>query len=288
LNANALKNSGATTSDAPSEIWPFQGTNAFIGGDAGLIEKELNIDAETDSPSAASSWQIGNVFPLSSVWAGSPEGTAWDIPTAALQNAAQQFVAPSEAAAAASEADATFDPTTNLVTFNANANDAAAYNNYMMVESYLVVPTSGLTADKASKLAQLVRFVTGLVAASDEETLGSAPPTTAMVAADQKVATELDAEAATSAALSSSSTTGSAGSGSTTTTTSSTTSTTGAATGAATDPTGTTGNTGSSSGLASTGAPDVVPVLVAGVALLSLGVVGRRRSRRLRRRQAGS
>jgi hypothetical protein len=286
LNANALKNSGADTSDTPSETWPIQGNNAFIGGDAGLIEKELNIDAETDAPSAASSWNIGNVFPLSSVWAGSPEGTAWDIPTAALQNAAQQFVAPSEAAAAASEADATFDPTTNLVTFNANANDAAAYNNYMMVESYLVVPTSGLTASKASKLAQLVRFVTGPVAVSDEETLGSAPPTAAMVAADQKVATELDAEAATSPASSSSSTTGSAGSTSTTPTSSSTTSTTAASAGAATDPTGATGNTGSGSGLASTGAPDVVPVLVAGGALVGLGVVGRRRSRRLSRRQA--
>ena len=137
----------------------------------------MNVNAETDSPSAASSWNVGDVFPLSSVWAGAPQGTPWNIPTAALQNAAGKFVAPSAAAAQASEADATLDPTTNLVTFNANANDAAAYNNYMMVESYLVVPTSGLTASKASALAQYIRFVTGPVAASDEETLGAAPPT---------------------------------------------------------------------------------------------------------------
>jgi len=289
LNNNALKNPTAVTSDTPSETWPFQLNHAYIGGDAGLIEKELNIDAETNSPSAANSWNLGDVFPLSSVWAGAPQGTPWNIPTAALQNAAGQFVAPSAAAAEASEADATLDPATNLVTFNANANDATAYNNYMMVESYLVVPTSGLTASKASALAQYIRFVTGPVAASDEETLGAAPPTPAMVAADLKVATELDAEAATSAALASSST-GSSGSSSTTSTTSMTTSTTAASAGATTDPTGGTGtgNSGTGSGLASTGAPDVVAVLVVGGVLVGLGLVGRRRSRRLRRRGVGS
>jgi ABC-type phosphate transport system substrate-binding protein len=289
---NALQNSKAatTSSDTPSETWPFQGTHAFIGGDAGLIEKELNVNAETNTPSAASTWNIGDVFPLSAVWAGAPQGTPWNIPTAALQNAAQQFVVPSAAAAEASEADATFDPTTNLVSFNANPNDAAAYNNYMMVESYLVVPTSGLSASKASKLAQYIRFVTGPVAASDEETLGAAPPTPAMVAADLKVATQLDSEAATSAALSSAAS--GSGGGSTTSTTSPTSSTTTtapttSANGTA-DPAGGTGNTGSGTGLASTGAPDVVPVLVAGAALLGLGVFGRRRSRQLRRREGGS
>jgi ABC-type phosphate transport system substrate-binding protein len=293
---NALNNpanAASTPSDTPSETWPLQGTYSFIGGDAGLIEKELNINAETNAPSAANSWDLSSVFPLSSVWAGAPQGSPWNIPTAALQNAAGQFVAPSATAAEASEADATIDPATNLVTFNANATDAAAYNNYMMVESYLVVPTSGLAASKASALAQYIRFVTGPVAASDEETLGAAPPTTAMVAADLKVATELDAEAATSAALSSTTTTtGSGGSSSSTSsTTSTTTSTAAAATGGTSDSTGGTGagNSGNSgSGLASTGAPDVVPVLVAGGALVGLGVVGRRRSRRLRRRGVGS
>src|SRR6202042_1624702 len=227
------------------------------------------------------SWNLGDVFPLSSVWAGAPQGTPWNIPTAALQNAALQFVAPSSAAAQASEADATFDSTTNLVTFNANPNDAAAYNNYMMEESYLVVPTSGLTASKASKLAQYIRFVTGPVAASDEETLGAAPPTPAMVAADLKVATQLDSEAATSAALSSATSGSSSGSSTTSTTSQSSSTTTTAPTtsaGGAADPTGGTGNSGSGTGLASTGAPDVVPVLVAGAALVALGLVGRRRT----------
>ena len=139
----------------------------------------------------------------SSVWTGAPQGTPWNIPTAAIQNAAHKFVSPSEAAAAASEADATMDPTTNLVTFAPNANNTTAYNNYMMVESYLVVPTSGLSAAKASKLAQYIRFVVGPVAQSDETTLGSAPPTPSMVAADLKVATQLDGEAATSGSTSS-------------------------------------------------------------------------------------
>jgi hypothetical protein len=291
---NALNNpeSRATTkSDTPSETWPFQGTHAFIGGDAGLVGKELNIDAETDTPSAVISWNLGDVFPLSSVWTGAPQGTPWNIPTAAIQNAAGKFVAPSEAAAAASEADATMDPTTNLVTFNGNANDAAAYNNYLMVESYLVVPTSGLTAAKAQKLAQYIRFVVGPIGQSDEATLGAAPPTSAMVAADLKVATELDDESATSASTS----TNAASGGSTTSTTaasgSSTTTTTVAAASAsatsASTSSGGTGNTGSGAGLATTGAADIVPALAVGAALVGLGAIGRRRTRRVRRPEVG-
>ena len=205
---NALNNPGSsalTTSDTPSDTWPFHGIHAFVGGDAGLIGKELSINAQTNAPSQLVTWTgLGagagpdDVFPLSSVWTGAPQGTPWDIPTAAIQNAAGQFVPPSETAATASQADSTMDPTTNLVTFAANAKNANAYNNYLMVESYLVVPTSGLTPAKAAKLAQYIRFVVGPVAQSDEITLGSAPPTPTMVAADLKVATELDQEAATS------------------------------------------------------------------------------------------
>jgi ABC-type phosphate transport system substrate-binding protein len=292
---NALNNpaaSATTNSDTPSEIWPFHGVHAFVGGDAGLVGKELNIDAETNSPSAANSWNLGDVFPLASVWAGAPQGTPWNIPTAAIQNAAGKFVAPSEAAAAASESDATMNPSTNLVTFAANPSNAAAYNNYLMVESYLVVPTSGLTAVKAQKLAQLIRFIVGPVAESDEETVGSAPPTPAMAAADLKVATQLDDEAAPSTAALSTSTSPSGSSGSPTTTATSTTSTTVAAVSAgatsASASTGGTGNTGSGAGLATTGATDVVPALAVGAALVVLGATGRRRTRRLRRREVRS
>ena len=287
---NALNNPGSnalTTSDTPSETWPFHGNHAWVGGDAGLIGKELNINAETDAPSLDTLWAglsggVDDVFPLSSVWAGAPQGTPWNIPTAALENAAGKFVPPSEAAAAASEADATMDPTTNLVTFAPNASNTAAYNNYMMVESYLVVPTSGLTAAKAQKLAQYIRFVVGPVAESDEETLGSAPPTSSMVAADLKVATELDSEAATAAATSG--TAQSTTSTTSTTSTSTTTSTTVAAAATSTD-TGVTGNSGSGTGLASTGAANIGPVLAVGAALVGVGALGRRRMRRLRRRE---
>ena len=106
--------------------------------------------------------------------------------------------------------------------------------------------------------------------------MGAAPPTPAMVAADLKVATQLDAEAATSAALSSASGGSTSGSSTTSTTSSATTTTTTAPTtsaGGAANTTGGTGNTGSGTGLASTGAPDLVPVLVAGIALVGLGVV---------------
>jgi PBP superfamily domain len=161
---NALNNpanSATSTSDAPAQTWPFHGLHAWVGGDAGLVGKELNINAETNAPEQVSTWSLGDIFPLSSVWAGAPEGTAWNIPTAAIENAAGKFVPPSAAAAASAESDATMDPTTNLVTFNANANDKTAYNNFLMVESYLVVPTSGLTAEKAQKLAQYIRFIVG-------------------------------------------------------------------------------------------------------------------------------
>ena len=63
-------------------------------------------------------------MPVASVWTGDPLGVPWNLPTAAVQNAQGAYVAPSTAAAAAAEADATLastsDPTTNnLVTFNA-------------------------------------------------------------------------------------------------------------------------------------------------------------------------
>ena len=137
------------------------------------------------------------------MWTGAPLGVPWNIPTAAIQNAAGQFVAPSTAAAAAAaEADATLaatsDPTTNnLVTFNAEPTDAAAYNNYLMEESYLVVPTNGL-AGRQGDGAGPVRSgsCSGPRASTDIEHFGAAPATAAMVTAGLKVAAELDAEAA--------------------------------------------------------------------------------------------
>ena len=108
---------------------------------------------------------------------------------------------PSTGSATASEKDATLaatsDPTTNnLVTFNATASDASAYNSYLMEESYLVVPTSGETAAKDTALAALIRFVLGPKGQTDIESFGAAPATSAMDTAGLLVANQLDAAAA--------------------------------------------------------------------------------------------
>jgi len=277
-----LSNPGAaslTTDDTPSELWPY-GQNTIPGGDQPLIGKLLAISTQTNAPSQNSAtWQLGAIAPISSVWTGAPLGVPWDLMTAAVQNANSQFVAPSLAAARASAADATVastsDPTTNnLVTFDATPTDAAAYNNFLMEESYLVVPTSGLTTAKAKALAQFVRFTLGAKGQADVEAFGAAPATSAMVTAGLKVAVQLDAEAVSTAAQ--------AALGGTTTTTTSTTTTTapgaGAATSGASDPG--TGSTGASdSGLAFTGAPDLVALVATGGTLILLGTLVRRRLR---------
>ena len=178
------------------------------------------------------------------MWTGAPLGAAWNIPTAAVQNADSQFVAPSKGAAAAAEADATVaktsDPTTNnLVTFTPSTSDAAAYNSYLMEESYLVVPLNGLAATKATALANLVRFVLGPNGQRDISSFGAAPATTAMVTAGLQVANQLDTEAAQSAAQSSTSTT---------TTASTTAPGGGAGGGAGTDPGGSAADGGAGAG----------------------------------------
>jgi ABC-type phosphate transport system substrate-binding protein len=277
-------NNADQSNDTPSETWPFHGNHAYIGGDEGLIGRELTINAETNAPAALASWgglgadgsSAHDAFPVSAVWTGAPLGTPWNIPTAAIQNAQGSFVAPTEKAAAASEADATLDPATNLVTFNAKSSDAAAYNNYLMVESYLVVPTSGLPSEKAEKLAQLIRFVLGPTAQSDESTLGAAPATPAMDTAGLAVADQLDSSAATTTAVG--------------------TSTSPTSTTATTAPAGSASNTGSPSGvpatassttvgdsssqdLAFTGSSGLVPLVGVGAFLVLVGALVRRRLR---------
>jgi hypothetical protein len=282
---NALANPAnhpEVTTDMPEELWPFHGNHSYVGGDAGLIGKELSINAQTNAPAGLLSWgglgadgsAAHDVFATSAVWTGAPEGTQWDIPTAALQNASGAFVAPTVAAAQASEADATLDPVSNLVTFNAKASDKTAYNSDMMEESYLVVPTSGLSAAKEQKLAQLIRFVDGPTAATDDTILGTAPPTSAMVTAGLKVAVELD-----SAAFSQTSPSPSAA-------TTTTTTAPAAAAAGATDASsgGDTGSgdsgatdTGSSPDLAFTGSGDLAPLVIVGLLMVVSGVFVRRR-----------
>jgi ABC-type phosphate transport system substrate-binding protein len=284
-----------TTSITPNERLPYVGPYVISGGDGPFLGKLLSVNATTNVPA----WHLqtptilGTTFPVSSVWTGAPLGAAWNIPTAAIQNAQGAFVAPSTASAAAAETDATLaatsDPTTNnLVTFKGSASDAAAYNSYLMEESYLVVPTTGLPSAKAYALANLVRFALGPKGQQDITSFGVAPATPAMVTAGLQVAAELDAEGAASAAGTTGSTTTTTSAASTTTTT-----TVGAAgAGGASSPgSGSSdigsGGAGAASGsnLAFTGAPDLGPMVGIGAVLLVAGAVVRRR---LRRRSVGS
>ena len=85
----------------------------MIGGDETLIGK-LSIQYDTNAPDTiAANWQLGAVAPIASVWTGAPLGVNWNLPTAAIENAAGSFVAPSTAAAEAAEADATLAATTD-------------------------------------------------------------------------------------------------------------------------------------------------------------------------------
>ena len=245
LTTLSNENRADQTSPAPTETWPFPST-AVVGGDEATLGKIVGLVPRTGAPSTeVSQLALGAIMPVASVWTGDPLGVPWNLPTAAVENAAGSFVPPSTTAAAAAEADATLastsDPTTNnLVTFQPNTNDSAAYNSDLMLESYLVVPTNGLSSDKALALAQLVRFVLGSEGQKDITALGAAPATTAMVTAGLQVAQELDVEAATTTDAtaadcststttttpSSSTSTSTTPSSSTTTTSTSTTSTT--------------------------------------------------------------
>lgn len=291
---NALNNPAntpRTTSDTPNELWPFILKHSFVGGDEGLLGKELTIEATTNAPGFLDSWgALGPIdggahdaFPVSAVWTGAPEGTPWNVPTAAIQNAdtTKTFVGPTVAAAAAAETGSgiTLDPSANLVTFNPQPTNAAAYNNYLMAESYLVVPTTGLASDKAIKLAQFIRFVLGPTGQSEISVLGAAPATAAEVTAGLKVASELDAEASSTASSGSTSSSAQAGASGATTTT---------APGTSSGQSGTSGDpstdAASSDGtsapaLASTGA-DPFPIVLFGLTVFALAGIGRWRLRR--------
>lgn len=277
-----LKNMQSTTSDpTPSEHWPLPGS-AIAGGDETTIQKLIGFDQTTGKPSTvAAQMTLGAIMPVESDWTGDPLGVVWNLPTAAVQNGAGDYVAPSADAAKAAEGDATLaatsDPTTNnVVTFNASSSDPAAYNNNLMLEGYLVVPMNGLPTDKASGLAQLIRYVVGGKGEADISALGAAPSTAQMVTADLAVAHLLDTEAA---------------SASTTTTTTTTTTTAGAAASTATGDTGaavvnaasSTASGSSPGGLAVTG-DDPRPFVVLGLSLAVCGELARRVVRRRRAR----
>lgn len=282
----AHNESQATTSDpAPSEHWPYAGS-AVAGGDQSTLGKLIGLDPRTGAPSSvAAQIVLGAIMPIDSDWTGDPLGVTWNLPTAAVQNAQGSFVAPSAAAAKAAESDATLastsNPTTNnLITFNASTSDATAYNNYLMLESYLVVPTNGLPADKALALAQFIRFAVGGTGQADITALGAAPATPTMVTADLAVAQELDAEAASAPGTTSTSTT-TPTTASTTTATTATTASAASTSGAGDASTSAMPSSDGSTpgGLAFTG-DDPAPLLGLGFAFLICGEGARRLLRR--------
>ena len=281
---NASKNSqGLTTDDTPSLHWPYaEGT--ITGGDQPLIGKLIAIDTNTNAPiDSAALWQIGATAPISSVWTGTPLGVNWDLPTAAIQNAQGAFVVPSTTSAAAAEADTTIastsDPTTNnLVTFAANSKDAAAYNNYLMMEEYLVVPTKSLPADKATKLAQLIRFIVGTTGQKIIASYGAAPATSTMVTADLKVAAQLSAFGLSQASSTTTTTTAATGATGTSSSGGGSSVATTEAVSAATS-SGSTDDAGTGQGasaLAATGS-NPVPFVGLGIILVVIAGLGRRR-----------
>jgi ABC-type phosphate transport system substrate-binding protein len=177
------------TNDSPTETWPTSG--GVHGGDAELAQSLVPFNTSTLQPlSDPSTWGLGQIAPLAADWIGPPE----NIPTIAIQNNAGAYVLPTVAAATAALRDATFDSTTNLVTYQNSKTDAAAYP--LMVMSYMVVPTAGLSASKATALAALIRFMLGSQGQADITGLGAAPVTPTMVNAGLAVANEVADSAA--------------------------------------------------------------------------------------------
>jgi hypothetical protein len=252
LTADVANGQANTVSTGPSENWPFPLT-AISGGDQPTLGKLIQLNPNSDSPGTeASAIALGAIMPVADVWTGAPLGVPWNLPTAAVQNAAGAFVPPTATAAKAAESHATVtatsDPTTNnIVTFNPEGTDMTAYNNLLMMESYLVVPTNGLAPDKAMALAQFIRFSLGGQGQQDIEQLGAAGATPAMVTAGLQVAQLLDQEAVSNAATTTT-TTG----GTTTTTTGGTTTTTATCTSGTTSTTTSTAPTTTSTSSTST------------------------------------
>ncbi len=180
------------------------------------------------------------------------------LPDISIENAAGAFVAPDLASMEAAFSYASANAS-NLVTFGANASDKTAYPSQMMTTDYLEVPLNGLSADKATALAGLIQYLlsskgqsaicsagylplvqTGLD--SSQCTLPTVPSTAAalssqIVAADNTIVTELEAEATAATSTTSTSTT------STSTTSTSTTSTSTTSTSTTTTSTTTTSTT---------------------------------------------
>ncbi len=166
------------------------GRVAVQGGDLEMAIAFHPLNATTGLPDT-NPVQVGagDIGAIPMDWVVAP----WDIPTLSIQDAAGAFVAPTTASMSAAMSDAQLDPSTNLVSFPPDANDAAAYAIPAM--SYLVVPTSGLSSSKATALASLIRFALSPAGQRDVTSFGGVAVTPAMEAAGLKVADEVAAEA---------------------------------------------------------------------------------------------
>ena len=277
-----------STDFAPSELWPV--TNQGVSGGDSALAQDLVPENELATPPLPiqnpTLWGLGEVAPIPADWIGAPR----NIPTIAIQNAAGDFVSPTVPAMQAALGDATMDPTTNLVTFNANPNDAAAYPIPEM--SYLIVPTSGLAPAKAQALSTLIKFILGSAGQADVESLGAAPVTPAMITVGLQVADEVAAQTGGTAATTSTTTpTGTTATTATTTATTATTTATTADNGAVSTasqsaPTGNTGSGSDTTNTASSTSPSLAltgglpwPVPLVGAALALIGFVSRRTMR---------
>jgi ABC-type phosphate transport system substrate-binding protein len=264
-------------SDAPNELWPTGG--GISGGDAGVAQVLIPLNQVTLIPDPnPEDWGAGDIAGLPGDWLGSPR----NIPSVAVQNAAGQFASPTSAAMTSALADATMDPSTNLVTFHSNSSNMTAYPIPTM--SYLIVPTTGLSQAKATALASFIRYVLGPAGQAIIESHNAAPPTAAMITAGLHVADVVAAEAATPSTTTSTTTTTTAAKKTTTTTAAAKVTKASTAAGAGQAGSGSSGSgtslaTAAGPSLAFTGAPPWwLPVI--GGALLLLAEPSRRIARR--------
>jgi phosphate transport system substrate-binding protein len=239
----------------------------ITGGCADVVRKVAGLDPVTRQPDP--SLRPEDLGYCSTTWtAGVPT-----LHNVAVKNPAGQFVLPTSASIAKQFAGATIDPATNVVKLPYGVTDPEAYP--APVVSYLVVPVTGLVADKAKALASFIRFVlTDAKAKQDAVDLGFAPANPDWVTAGLKVATQLEQPASTTT--------------STTTTTAAATARQTPLASPASSGSASNGSSGTSGDVATASLPNTGwrprwPLVVSGLGLLTVGEAVRHRAGRQRR-----
>ena len=102
-----------------------------------------------------------------------PDATAFLMPTFAVQNPAGKYVTPTAASMAAAVKDMTVNSDGITREDNPNAKDPAAYPLTMV--SYAMVPTGGISKQKAAKIADWLDYIAGRGEAQGTN-LGQLPP----------------------------------------------------------------------------------------------------------------